>query len=115
MNLTNQAIGQKTPTLNELDSDNIVINKNNQQIKTLMDKFQALEKDVLSKDKRLVLGYYFALNALCHLIDYGRQPKQVSNDEREFIKSLEQNGFTLSEIALITDRSKSTIHEVLGN
>lgn len=92
------------------ENKKVIINSKDPTYKTIVETFIQLEKQPM--DKRVSVGFYYCMNMLFNLPT--GQPKHIQPDEADFIKDLNTQGFSIGDIALICDRSKSTIFEALN-
>lgn len=77
----------------------------------LLEYLASLEVNVMF-DRKVQLGFLYMFN---RIIDYpAKQTRHIQESELDVIKSLSENGYLLSEIAIICGRSKSSIHEALN-
>lgn len=93
------------------ENKQVSINSKDPTYKAIVDKFCDIETNT-PLDKRVAVGFYYAMNVLFNLPT--GQPKHIQPDEQDFIHDLKTQGFSIGDIALICDRSKSTIFEALN-
>ena len=78
----------------------------------LVDYVVSLHKELLKiGERKILVGYLYTLNKICEYPH--KQKPRIEQDELDYVNTLSKCGYPLSEIAIILDWDKSTIHECL--
>jgi hypothetical protein len=100
-----------------METENVEKNQGQEPKKTIsktadeiMDFIADIGKDI-PNDRQVLVGYLATLERVGNWL-HG-QTQHVEKSEADYIKLLYKDGFSMGDIALIVDRSKSTIHEVI--